>query len=91
MAGRPVANARGVCYASVNLDYYGIGEDSALQSYPQLRSGNRWAECCKRSIGWATAVVERLSYALARTEVTFDAPPTTPGLPSYQSESRGAG
>lgn len=82
----------GVCYASVNLDYYGIGEDSALQSYPlsygleplggMLQTKYRLGD----SRWWSG-----LSYALARTEVTFDAPPTTPGLPSYQSESQVGG
>jgi outer membrane protein assembly factor BamA len=82
----------GVGYASVNLDYYGIGQDSALQSQPlsynleplggmfqtKLRLGSsRW---------WGG-----LNYAFATTDVTFDAPPATPGLPSFQRDSRVGG
>jgi outer membrane protein assembly factor BamA len=82
----------GVAYASINLDYYGIGKDSALQSHPlsynleplgglvtaKYRLGNsRW---------WAG-----LGYSLASTQVKFDAPPATPGLPSFQKDSRVGG
>ena len=82
----------GVAYASVNLDFYGIGENSALQNHPltynlqplgglvqgKYRIGpSRW---------WGG-----LSYALANTQVKFDAPPGTPGLPSFQSESQVGG
>jgi len=82
----------GLVYASVNLDYHGIGEDSLLKNDP-LRynleplgglvqakfrlGGSRW---------WGG-----LSYAFATTQVRFDAPAGTPGLPSFQSESRVGG
>ena len=82
----------GLAYASVNLDFYGIGEDSALQSRPlgynlkpvggiiqtKLRiSDTRW---------WAG-----LGYSLSTTQVRFDAPTATPGLPSIQRDSRVGG
>ncbi len=82
----------GFGYASVNLDYYGIGSDSALKNNPlgynleplgglasaKYRLGNsRW---------WGG-----LSYALATTQVKFEAPAGTPGLPSFQRESRVGG
>lgn len=82
----------GVVYASVNLDYYGIGENSVLADDPlrynlepkggllqsKYRIGN--------SHFWAG-----LSYAFARTDVTFDAPASTPGLPDFRSESNVGG
>ena len=79
----------GLAYASVNLDYYGLGQDSLLKNHPlrynleplgglvaaKYRLGHsRW---------WAG-----LGYALATTQVRFDAPPATPGLPSFQRDSR---
>ncbi len=82
----------GVVYASVNLDFFGIGEDSLLANHPlpynlkpkggmlqgKYRLGN--------SRVWAG-----LSYAFAATEVTFDAPAGTPGLPAFQHESNVGG
>ena len=82
----------GVVRASVNLDFYGIGKDNVLNDHPvsytlepvvglvraKYRLGN--------SKYWAG-----LGYALASTEVTFDAPSTTPGLPDIQQESRVGG
>lgn len=82
----------GVMYASVNLDFYGVGDDPALASNPlrynlepvggMLQTKYRLGE----SRVWAG-----LSYAFASTEVTFDAPPATPGLPSFRSESNVGG
>jgi outer membrane protein assembly factor BamA len=82
----------GVVYASVNLDFHGIGDDAVLaddplrynleplggmlQSKYQLGNSRFWAG---------------LSYAFARTEVTFNAPAGTPGLPDYQDESNVGG
>ena len=82
----------GVVYASVDLDFYGIGEDSVLADDPlsynlEPKGGMLQA---KYRIGdsrfWAG-----LSYAFARTDVTFDAPAGTPGLPDYASESNVGG
>jgi hypothetical protein len=82
----------GVVRASVNLDFYGIGKDNVLNDHPvsytlepvvglvraKYRLGN--------SKYWAG-----LGYAVASTEVTFDAPSTTPGLPDIQQESHVGG
>ena len=82
----------GVVYASVDLDFYGIGEDSVLADDPlsynlEPKGGMLQA---KYRIGdsrfWAG-----LSYAFARTDVTFDAPAGTPGLPDCASESNVGG
>jgi outer membrane protein assembly factor BamA len=82
----------GGVYASVNLDFYGLSDDSILKEHPlsynleplggmmqvRYRLGN--TRC------WAG-----LNYMAATTQVRFDAPEATPGLPDYQKESRIAG
>jgi outer membrane protein assembly factor BamA len=82
----------GFGYASVNLDYYGIGDDSVLNDNPlgynleplgglvsaKYRLGDsRW---------WGG-----LGYARFTTQVKFDAPDGTPSLPSLQGESQVGG
>ena len=82
----------GVVYASANLDFYGIGENPLLAGDPlsynlepkggmlqgKYRLGN--------SRVWAG-----LSYAFAATQVAFDAPAGTPGLPDFRSQSNVGG
>ena len=79
----------GAVRASVNLDYFGIGQDVFLKNNPlsynidisggvaqtKYRLGN--------SRFWAG-----LAYAFATTQVTFDAPSSTPSLPDFQREYR---
>jgi len=82
----------GVVYASVDLDFYGIGEDSVLADDPlsynlEPKGGMLQA---KYRIG-DSRFWTGLSYAFARTDVTFDAPAGTPGLPDYASESNVGG
>jgi hypothetical protein len=82
----------GLGYASVNLDYHGIGADSVLRSHPlgynlQPLGGLLQAKYRIGASRWWAG----LGYALASTRVKFDAPPATPGLPSFQSESRVGG
>lgn len=82
----------GVAYASVNLDFHGIGEDSVLGRNPlrynlepkggMLQGKYRLGE----SRVWAG-----LSYAFAATHVTFDAPAGTPGRPDFRSDSNVGG
>lgn len=78
----------GVVYASVNLDFHGIGAGGDLADHPlsynlepkggmlqtKYRLGN--------SRVWAG-----LNYAFASTQVSFDAPAGTPGRPSFQRNS----
>jgi len=78
----------GAVYASVNLDYYGIGNDSTLHDHP-LRYNLQpigGAGMAKYRFGesrfWAG-----LGYAFATTKVSFDAPETTPHLPDYDRRS----
>jgi hypothetical protein len=82
----------GVVYASVNLDFHGIGEDSVLADDPlryNLKPAGGMLQG-KYRLGksrlWAG-----LSYAFARTEVAFDAPAGTPTLPDFRSESNAGG
>ena len=75
-------------YASVNLDYYGTGNDSALHDDP-LRYNLQpigGAGMAKYRFGesrfWAG-----LGYAFATTSVSFDVPEGTPGLPIDEKRS----
>ena len=82
----------GVVRASVNLDFYGIGRDNALKDHPVSYTLEPVAGLvrAKYRLGgskfWAG-----LGYALATTQVTFDAPVATPGLPDVQRTSRVGG
>lgn len=82
----------GLAYASVNLDYFGLGEDSLLKNDPlryNLKPLGGLVQAKYRlgpSRWWAG-----LGYALAFTQVQFDAPPGTPGLPSFHRDSRVGG
>jgi hypothetical protein len=74
----------GLIYASVNLDYYGIGKNSQLDNAPlryniQPVGGTAQAKVrVGSSHVWAGA-----SYLFARTQVSFDDPATTPERPSF--------
>jgi outer membrane protein assembly factor BamA len=82
----------GVIRASINLDFQGIGENGALKDHPlsynlePLGGVVRAKYRLGRSYFWAG-----ISYALATTQVKFDAPAGTPGLPDFQRESRVGG
>jgi hypothetical protein len=82
----------GVVKASVNLDFYGIGENNLLNDHPRSYNLEPLVGLvrAKYRLGgskfWAG-----LGYALASTEVTFDTPDKIPGLPDLQRESREGG
>jgi len=82
----------GVVYASVNLDFYGIGRDNVLENHPRSYNLEPLAGLvrAKYRLGgskfWAG-----LGYALASTQVTFATPDKIPGLPVLQGESRVGG
>jgi outer membrane protein assembly factor BamA len=82
----------GLIYSSVNLDYYGIGDDPALSDNPlryKLEPKGVTARAKYRfgdSRFWAG-----LNYALISTRVSFVDPPGTPGEPPFQHESNVAG
>ncbi len=79
----------GFIYASVNLDFHGIGEDSLLQDHP-LRYNLRpvgGALIPKYRFG-ETSFWAGLGYAFVSTKVSFDAPASTPHLPDYERVSQ---
>jgi hypothetical protein len=79
----------GGVYASVNLDFHGIGKDSALEEHPLRYNLQPIAAAVrgKYRLGklplWAGA-----SYAFAVATLSFDAPAGTPGLPDYENSMR---
>jgi outer membrane protein assembly factor BamA len=87
-----VQTLAGAVYASVNLDFYGVGANSVLDHDPLrynlqpmgflLQGRYRIAD----SRFWAG-----LNYAFARTRVHFDAPAGTPELPEFERESNVGG
>jgi hypothetical protein len=75
-------------YASVNLDFHGIGAGGNLADQPlaynlEPRGGTVQG---KYRLG-DSRVWLGLSYAFATTRVTFDAPAGTPGLPDFRRDS----
>jgi hypothetical protein len=82
----------GVIYSSVNLDFFGIGEDSVLSNDPlsyNLEPKGGLVQG-KYRIGDSRFWIG-LSYAFAQTDVEFDAPAGTPGVPDFKSESNVGG
>ena len=82
----------GIVYASVNLDFYGIGQDSRLRDHPLRYNLEPLAGLvhAKYRLG-DSRVHAGLGYAFATTAVTFDAPAATPGIPDIQNVSRVGG
>jgi hypothetical protein len=82
----------GLIYASVNLKYYGIGDDPALDNNPlhyTLEPRGGTARVKYRFDD--TRFWVGLNYALISTEVSFDKPPGTPGEPPFQHVSNVGG
>lgn len=78
----------GLIHASINLDFYGVGEDSVLKNQP-IRYNlepTAGAAIVKNRLG-DSHVWAGLGYAFASTKVTFDAPDTTPGIPDHENRS----
>ena len=82
----------GVVYASLNLDYYGIGENSMLADHPLRYNLEPIAGLVqsKYRIG-DSHFLAGISYAFASTEVTFQAPAGTPNLPDFRTKSNVGG
>ncbi len=82
----------GAVYASVNLDYYGIGEDPALVNDPlryNLEPKGGLLQS-KYQIGDSSFWVG-LGYAFFSTDVSFEAPAGTPNLPDFHETSNVGG
>ncbi len=82
----------GLIYASVNLDFYGIGRDDVLKDNPLTYNLEPLGGLVhvKYRLGGSRVSVG-LGYAFATTKISFDAPPATPRLPDFRSESRVGG
>jgi hypothetical protein len=79
-------------YADVQLDFHGLGEDSLLADDPlRYQLGPKAAAVQARFRVADTLLWAGLRYVFAVTEVSFDAPASTPGLPDYDSSSRVGG
>jgi hypothetical protein len=78
----------GILYASVNLDFYGLGDDVALEDHPLRYNLEPFGGTLqgKHRLG-ATPVMAGLGYTYATTQVAFDAPAATPGLPDFRQTS----
>jgi outer membrane protein assembly factor BamA len=82
----------GVVDASINLDFHGIGEASPLDQHPLGYNLHPIGGMVQASYRLGdTRVWAGLSYAFAATDVNFDAPAGTPGLPDFQRETKEGG
>ena len=78
----------GGIYASVNLDFYGIGADSKLENNPIRYNLSPKAGTLQGKYRFGdTNFWAGFGYAFASTKVTFDAPDTTPNLPDHEHTS----
>jgi outer membrane protein assembly factor BamA len=82
----------GVFHASVNLDFYGIGESPALETNPLRYNLEPTGGMLQGKYRLGTSRLwAGLSYAFSATRITFDAPPGTRGLPDFQRDSNVGG
>lgn len=90
--GRKLQTLTGVIYSSINLDFYGIGPDTALAEHPQRYNLEPAAFLfeAKYQLG-KSAVFAGASYVFSSTNIRFDAPEGTPGLPDFSSTSKVSG
>jgi hypothetical protein len=87
-----IQTVAGVTYASVNLDYYGIGDDPRLERHPLAYNLEPKAGMLQGKYRLGNShFLGGLSYAFAATHVSFDAPAGTPGLPSFRRDSNVGG
>ena len=82
----------GVMRASVNLDFYGIGRDPALQDKPRAYNLDTEAGVLRGQyrVGNSQTWLG-LGYVLASTKVKFDLLPDIASLPDFQHKSRVGG
>jgi hypothetical protein len=82
----------GAVFADVNLDYYGIGKDSALADDPLRYSLTPVALALQAKYRFGDMPIwAGLSYAFAVTKVAFDASADSAQLPDFDSTSRVGG
>lgn len=82
----------GLVDAAVNLDYYGFGDSSSLEDNPLRYGLDPFGGIlqAKYRLG-DTRAWAGMSYTLATTEIGFEAPAATPGLPDFAVDSDVAG
>jgi outer membrane protein assembly factor BamA len=82
----------GVAYASVNLDFYGIGDDALLRDNPLRYNLESRGGLVRGKIRLGnTRLWGGLQYAFLRTTVSFEAPAETPSIPDHENESDAGG
>jgi hypothetical protein len=82
----------GFIYASVNLDFHGIGKDSQLENNPIRYNLNPVGGMANVRYRFGdTRLWAGIGYMFARTEVTVAAPENIPALPSYDDAMNIAG
>lgn len=82
----------GVLYASVNLDFHGIGKDSELNDNPLRYTLEPAAAALKTRYRFGdTLIWGGLSYAFASTKVSFETPDEAESLPDYDNTTRVGG
>ncbi len=75
--------------ASVNLDYYGLGDDRALREQPLRYNLKPVGGVVQGKVQLGQSRFSAgLGYLLSTMQVGFSAPAGTPGLPSFQRDSR---
>lgn len=78
----------GIVYFSVNLDFYGIGDDPALKDHPLRYNMEPKGGLIRGKYRLGdTRVWAGLGYAFWRTLVAFEAPAETPRIPDFERES----
>ena len=79
-------------YAELELDFHGLGKNSALADDPlRYQLGPKAAAAQARYRIGDSLLWVGLRYAFAVTQVSFEAPASTPALPDYDSSSRVGG
>jgi len=73
--------------ASVNLDFYGVGQDPALADAPLRYGLEPTGGVVEGRYRVAGPVWVGLGYSYMQAVVAFDAPAGTPGLPDFRHES----
>jgi len=75
----------GGIYASINLDFYGIGSDSRLENHPLRYNLNPKAGTLQGKYRFGESQIWLgFGYAFALSEVRFDVPDGTAELPDYE-------
>ncbi len=82
----------GVVYASVNLDFHGIGDDPALGEHPLRYNLEPKGGLIrgKARLG-GTRLWAGLGYVFFRTRVSFEVPADTPTIPDFERDTNTGG